>query len=196
MEDHNLQLPRPGQLEGRAPSLQLAASLASAAEAALAYAQTPEAARTVHDRVAALELYFQKQHAELVATNLLVATRVKTLLVLGQLAADEIGGPGRPREDENVVTRGNVADRLGVAPRTLDRYLWMARNIDPQDVDMWVAELGETDELSLRRFVGWARWLLGASPDGTTDADAPGDDDDDRRSVMCPDCGRIFWIKL
>jgi len=173
------------QLQGMewTPSRDLAISLTNAARQAVERAlMLPPVDRNaelknVADRLEALETYFRKQGADLVAGNLIFEERIRTLGLWGleyEALEDDRAIRGRNRSSTAVddLTHKQLALEKsgGISREIARRFVLIGRHLD--DLDEWFQEVRETTELSVAKALRELRRHLPATqtpplPEGT-----------------------------
>jgi len=145
------------------PTKELAISLTNAARQAAEKAlQLPPVDRNaelknIADRLAALETYFRKQGADLVAGNLIFEERIRTLGLWGleYEALERRPGPGRGKENmsdaSDMFSPKQEALRRsgGISRDTASRFVFIGKHLN--DLQEWFEEVRETTELSVAK---------------------------------------------
>jgi len=152
------------QLQGmeRTPSRDLAISLTNAARQAVERAlMLPPVDRNaelknIADRLEALETYFRKQGADLVAGNLIFEERIRTLGLWGleyEALEEERAIRGKNRSSttvDDLTLKQEALRRSGGISRELARrFVMLGRHLD--DLEEWFEEVRETTELSVAK---------------------------------------------
>lgn len=127
---------------GETPSQELALSLIHSAQIALDNCRNPNDARRIRSGLRAIETYFQRQRAQRIESNLIVAQRLRTERKIGEMLGETVEnhGPKRLYRDDTVIPDG-------ISRVESSRWQMIAR-IAESDFEMWVSEHLNSDELS------------------------------------------------
>jgi len=146
------------------PTRDLAISLVMAAKQALASANGIGEVKDVRDKLRSFEVYFKRQRAELITSNLVVAQRLRTERELGAMLKWTVrrGNPQLYGDSQlsHDVTIGKLPDGIG----RKDSSRWQREaEIDNDDFEAWVQERLNSEELSTAALL--RLWIETHQPD-------------------------------